>query len=93
MKNRTSIVFLLLFIVGICSCAHQPPAKFVVIASVHGHSAREKVGALIDRTNIPFIISGEEYESDIMVRADRREELVKILKQDAKVHEYDITFY
>jgi len=51
------------------------------------------VGKLMDRANLPCIISGDDYESDILVRSDRRKEVVKALKQDAQTHKYEITFY
>jgi hypothetical protein len=92
MRNLALIIIAVLLI-GCASSSRPSSSQLVRIASIKGHAAKAEVPAVMDRTHIPCIISGEEYESDILAPANRKAEVVEILKQDAQVHKYDITFY
>jgi len=105
MKSCKVIFLLLLLVGGICSCAHQPPvakspaqhAKFVAVGSIandaDGHQAASQIATALEKAGIiDYVISGSS-RLDIMVRADQQAEVARLLKQDAQIHKYEITFY
>jgi hypothetical protein len=99
MKSIKDAILFLLLVCGICSCAHQHPAattssdsiKFVVVAHLPDPGDGWRIGSVLEKAGIHCIIYGSN-SSDIAVPTDERTKATLVLKQDAQVHKYEITF-
>ena len=97
MRYCRDILLLLLVAGGICSCSQPRPltasTSDVAIASIVGDpKLGAQIGSVLNRAGITCVIAGSD-RYEIRVPVERQAEAVKLLKQDAQIHQYEITFY
>jgi hypothetical protein len=97
MKCLTHSVLLLLLIIGISLCAHHPPAKLVVVASIlndqNSDQNASQIMAVLDKAGIHDYVFAGSVRLSVFVRSDEQAEAACLLKEDAQVHKYEIKFY
>ena len=97
MKRLMRTVILLLLIIGFSSCAHRPPTKLVVVASIlndeNSNQIARQIASVLDKAGIHDYHFAGSVRISIGVPSDQQAEAARLLKQDTQAHKYDITFY
>ena len=90
---------LLGLLVLVASCSHPRPAASnsqgadIPVASVPGEAnALTNMMSALTKAGIPFFASGSSMYI-VRVPAGEKLQAAEILKKDAQIHKYDVTFY
>jgi hypothetical protein len=99
MKNYVLCLLLVFVIGGVSACSRPRPvptnsqqAKVRVAAIPGDPNALTNVLSAFTKAGIPFLGSGSSTYV-IEVDADKKSQAIEILKRDAQLHKYDVTFY